>query len=131
MEARFQGMRTTFPLEDYNLVELLANIPSEKKFRVGRKRYLQEKIVQRRIPKNYLSSRKRAIESPLGIILSTPKGEALLKRYLTGNGDRYHQYYRREYVENILSEFLNGNTNHSAKLWNILIFEIWAEQYLR
>jgi asparagine synthase (glutamine-hydrolysing) len=130
MEARFQGMRTTFPLEDFNLVELLANIPREKKFRVWRKRYLQEKIVQRRIPKNYLSSRKRAIESPLGIILSTPKGEALLKRYLTGNGDRYHQYYKREYVENILSEFLNGNTSHSAKLWNILIFEIWAEQYL-
>lgn len=127
MEANLQGARTTFPYEDAALVALVTGMPRHLRFPSGSTRSLQEGISLRFIPATCFASRKKAMETPLELVLNSDRGFQLLKNYLSRRRDAGGNHYDVGFVEKILNEFKGGKKAHAQRLWNILVYEVWDE----
>jgi asparagine synthase (glutamine-hydrolysing) len=127
IESNLQGIRATFPYEDSNLVRFVESIPDNLKFKTGSMRFLQENVARRFIPDSFFASRKKAMETPLELILNTSRGRDLVDHYLSQRSGDYNSPYSTEFVKFIKNEFDAGKKEHALKLWSILVFEIWDE----
>lgn len=127
MESRLQGMRATFPYEDAALVRLLEHVPRQPNPGGGGMRYLQESITRRFIPAEYFASRKKAMETPLELLLGSERGRALVDHYFARARQRQVSLYDRDVAESFRQRFYAGEARHALKVWSVLCFEIWRE----
>jgi len=49
---------------------------------------------------------------------------------LLGRAARQRGYFRPEGVGRLLDEHLSDRLDHSARLWALLIFELWHQKFL-
>jgi len=126
-ESNLQGVRASFPYLDSHLVRLMENIPEHLKFGKDNKRFLQESISRRFIPDAFFAERKKAMETPLALVLETERGLGLIGHCLAQRRKKTERIYDTGYAETVFKEFRSGENRHALKLWNLLVYEIWDE----
>jgi asparagine synthase (glutamine-hydrolysing) len=55
--------------------------------------------------------------------------KAKAQRVLLGDDARCHQYLRREVIDGLLKEHMEGKANQGYRLWNLLMLELWLREY--
>jgi len=118
------------PMLDHRIIEFVARLPSNYKIKDGTNKYILKEIVHRHIPKQLMERPKMPFVAPLTLWFKDELKEKMLD-YLDVNRLKAEGIFNAEYVIKLRDKyFANGKISHQ-KLWNILIFQMWYEKWLK
>lgn len=122
------GLESREPFLDHRLVQYVARIPSNLKYKNGMSKYILRKILYKYVPKELLERRKQGFAVPLAGWL---KGElsSLVTDYLSEDKLKKEGIFNPGVVSTCVKEFFNGSINVN-KIWFLLMFEMWKEKWL-
>jgi len=118
------------PILDHKFLEWVTGLPAEWKMRNGEPKYIFRKLAERvGVPREVLYRKKQGFALPLvhwmrndlkDLILTVlMEPRALQRGYLNPRG-----------VRRLLDEHFQGRRDHSARIWRLLMFEMWHRNFL-
>ena len=123
------SLETRGPFLDYTLVEFAARLPASLRLRGLNGKYVLKRAMRDILPREILQRRKLGFNIPYkNWLRSELRGllqEALSPRRLEQQG-----LFNACYVQKLITEHLAGVRDHAHKLWQLLIFQLWADRYL-
>ncbi len=122
------SLEVRVPFLDHELLEFAASIPPELKIHSLTTKYILRKVAKNLLPGEILRGQKRGFSIPLAFWL---RGE--LKHYVETvlSSERIDQmgYFNSHKVSQLLEEHFSSRANHENKIWALLVFCLWHEQY--
>jgi asparagine synthase (glutamine-hydrolysing) len=111
------------PLLDHKLMELIAQIPSGLKLRKGQGKYIFKKAMQRVLPPEILTRRKKGFAMP---VAEWFRGE--LKQFAySAMFERQDGILDKRFLTQCWKQHQRGQRDWSALLWSVLMFRLWQE----
>ena len=117
------------PLLDHLVAEFAASLPVSLKMRGGALKYLLKRLAYRYVPREVLDRPKQGFAVPIGSWFRGSMREAF-GDILTSRTARQRGYFNQPFVARVLAEHLSGKRDHSLRLWQLLVFELWNRQYV-
>jgi asparagine synthase (glutamine-hydrolysing) len=128
------SIESRVPLLDDQVIELAASIPSAMKIHAGEKKRLLKALAYRLVPRELLDRPKQGFGVPIGHWF---RGTASSGGMREAFGDvlgsptaRQRGYLNHAFVDRILREHLSGTRDHSLRLWQLLVLELWQRQHV-
>lgn len=117
------------PLLDHKIIEYMAKIPIDIKYKDNTGKYLAKEILYKYVPKELMDRPKTGFKLPLKEWL---KGDlrTLVDRYI--NKERLEEggiFNTNRVLENI-ENYYDGKSADVNEIWHILNFEMWREKWL-
>jgi asparagine synthase (glutamine-hydrolysing) len=119
------GLESRVPFLDHPLVEFVATIPADIKFKDGNMKYLLKQVFNSKIPGDILKRRdKMGFPVPLKEWFSLELKEFILDTFSTMVGKH------RPYINSkaVLNNF-DKDARFSRKTWGLLSLELWHQQF--
>lgn len=111
------------PLLDHKLMELIARMPSGLKLNQGRGKYIFKKALERVLPKDVLTRKKKGFSMP---VAEWFRGE--LKNFTySAVFEREDGVLNRPFLMQCWKQHQRGQRDWSALLWSVLMFKSWQE----
>jgi asparagine synthase (glutamine-hydrolysing) len=118
------------PFLDQHIIEWVAQLPNHYKIRNGNKKYLLKEIVHRYLPKEMMDRPKAGFAIPIDEWFSKELAEYfaiyLNKTYLDKQG-----IFNSDLVLLWTSLYQSGKREYMTQLWNILMFQLWYEKWMK
>jgi asparagine synthase (glutamine-hydrolysing) len=118
------------PFLDQHIIEWVAQLPNHYKIRNGNKKYLLKEIVHRYLPKEMMDRPKAGFAIPIDEWFSKELAEYfsiyLNKTYLDKQG-----IFNSDLVLLWTSLYQSGKKEYMTQLWNILMFQLWYEKWMK
>jgi asparagine synthase (glutamine-hydrolysing) len=123
------SIESRVPLLDNEVIDFAATLPAQFKIRNGRRKHILKQTLQPLLPAGILDRRKQGFGVPLG---NWFRGglTGLFSEVLDAPRTRQRGYFEPKFVTRLLREHLSGQRDHSLRLWQLLVFELWHRQYL-
>ncbi len=122
------SLETRGPFLDYTLVEFAARLPASLRLHGLTSKYLLKRAMQDVLPAEILQRPKLGFNIPyknwLRCELRDLLQDALAPTRLAQQG-----IFHPRYVQRLISQHLQGTRDHAHQLWQLLIFQLWLEQY--
>lgn len=123
------GLEIRCPLLDHRIIEFAATLPSDLKYRGRVSKYLLKRHLDGRVPASAIYRPKQGFEIPLARWLRNDLYgfalELLFSSRALGRG-----YVRSERLRLLWDRHQRGIRDHSAQIWTVLMFELWARTFL-
>jgi len=117
------------PFLDHFFVEFVAGIPSHLKLKGTESKYILKKAFSDMIPETILNRKKMGFGVPVSRWfrkeLKNYIYEILLDQRTLNRG-----YFKREKVRQLLDDHVALRYDHSARLWALLVLEIWFRVFM-
>jgi asparagine synthase (glutamine-hydrolysing) len=123
------SIESRVPLLDHHVVELAASLPAAMKMPGGRLKHLLRTLAFSRVPREILDRPKQGFAVPIGAWFRGGLRDAF-GDVLGSPATRQRGYFDDRVVDRLLAEHLAGRRDHSWKLWQLLVFELWHRQYV-
>jgi asparagine synthase (glutamine-hydrolysing) len=117
------------PFLDYRVVEYAATIPSSLKIRGTKTKYILKKAMANLLPPEIVNRGKEGFSIPIKNWLRQELRSMMLE-ILSPSRIRRDGFFNADYVQKLVNEHLQGVENHSHRLWALMVFGIWRDQYL-
>ena len=127
------GLEARSPLLDHRVAELAARIPQAVKTRGGRPKWPLKAVRWSddfaRLPPGFLDRRKMGFGVPLDRWF---RGElrGLLTDFLLSDRAAARGWFRPEAVRRLIDQHVSGSWDHAARLWCLLMLEVWCRTWL-
>ena len=116
------------PFLDYRLVEFVSTIPGHMKIRNGIVKDILKRTVWHLLPDGIAERPKEGFVLPIFDWMVDK-----LKPYsfdtLSENRLKTHHFFDVDYVKYILDDYYAGKKSNAAKVWNLMMFQLWWERY--
>lgn len=127
--SMINSLEVRVPLLDYRLVELSAIIPSRFKVNWFNKKCIFKKALKGIIPDKILERKKQGFGIPIeswfkNDLKSYAQDILLSERCVQRN------YFKRDYVKDLLEKHSRGEKNYGNHIWELLCFELWNRIYI-
>ena len=116
------------PLLDHRIIEFMARVPVEMKYKNRQGKHLARQILYKHIPQELIDKPKAGFQLPLSEWLQSDL-KPLVEKYL----DRSRldvEIFDIEDVERMKKTLFNGDASNINAIWFILMFEMWKEKWL-
>jgi asparagine synthase (glutamine-hydrolysing) len=123
------SIESRVPLLDNNVIDFAATLPSRFKIRDGRRKHVFKETLRPLLPPGILDRRKQGFGIPLGVWFRGGLTD-LFNEVLDSPRARQRGYFERAFVSRLLREHLARQRDHTLRLWQLLVFELWHRQYL-
>ena len=123
------SLETRGPFLDYTLVEFAARLPAPLRLHRWSGKYLLKRAMRDVLPEQILHRPKLGFNIPYKNWLRHEL-RGLLLDVLSPDHLRQQGLFQPQYVQKLIHEHLEGIRDHAHKLWQLLIFQLWAERYL-
>ena len=117
------------PFLDHILMEFVARLPVEMKLKGNEKKHLLKQSLRGQVPNEILDRPKMGFCVPLANWFRFDLREMLFDT-LGSSRARQRGYFNTQEVERLMREHSTGRADHSLKLWDLLILELWEEMFL-
>ena len=123
------SLEARVPFLDHTVMEFAAKIPTRLKLKGLTTKYILKRAVNELLPEKILVRGKEGFSIPIKnwlmnelrpLLLETLSEERVTKR----------GYFQPAYVKQLVQEHLDGTENHSHRLWALMMFEIWHQNYI-
>jgi asparagine synthase (glutamine-hydrolysing) len=123
------SIESRVPLLDHLVVEFAASLPASLKMPAGRLKHLLKTLAFSLMPREILDRPKMGFGVPIGRWFRGELREAF-GDILGSTLARQRGYFNTAFVERLLADHLSGRRDHSWRLWQLLVFELWQRQYV-
>jgi asparagine synthase (glutamine-hydrolysing) len=123
------SIESRVPLLDHEVVSFAASLPSEMKIQEGQRKRVLKEAAARILPAEVLSRRKQGFGVPIGTWFRGPLRDFVVDT-LQSPRARQRGYFQRAFVDRVVSEHQSGRRDHTLRLWQLLMFELWHRRYL-
>jgi len=117
------------PFLDHEFVETAASFPPEMKFRKLTSKYILKKKIHGFLPDEILNREKMGFGLPVGEWFKKDLKDYLCSILLSDSFAR-RGFFNPDGVRKMVDEHISGSAVHTHRLWNLLVFELWAEIFL-
>jgi asparagine synthase (glutamine-hydrolysing) len=115
------------PLLDHRIVEYMARVPVELKYKNGTGKYLARKILYKHIAPEMIDKPKAGFQIPLAEWLRKEL-RPLVEKYVT-KGRLDEEIFDVAMVARAKESVFGGESAHVNTLWFILMYEMWKEKW--
>jgi asparagine synthase (glutamine-hydrolysing) len=123
------SIESRVPLLDNNVIDFAATLPASLKIRNGRRKHILKETLRPLLPPGILDRPKQGFGIPLGNWFRGGLTD-LFADVLDSTTTKQRGYFEPAFVSRLLREHLAGQRDHTPRLWQLLIFELWHRQYL-
>lgn len=117
------------PLLDHRLIEFVAQLPDEVKYRNGSKKWLLKEIVHEFIPAETMNRPKMGFAIPIESWLQNELRD-LVESYLNESSIAKMNLFNTDEVLKLKSDFFQGKKEYGVKIWYLLSFAMWYERWM-
>jgi len=123
------SIESRVPLLDNEVIDFAATLPARFKIKDGRRKHIFKQVLAPLLPAGILDRKKQGFGIPLG---NWFRGglTGLFSDVLEAPRTRQRGYFEPVFVQRLLREHLRGERDHTLRLWQLLVFELWHRQYL-
>ena len=124
------SLEARVPMLDHVFLEWVAALAPQWKMRNGVQKFILKKLAARvGVPSEVLNRPKQGFALPLGEWM---RGELkdLVLTTLLDTQTLQRGYFNPKGLRRMLDEHFQGRRDHSARLWRLLIFELWHRNFL-
>jgi asparagine synthase (glutamine-hydrolysing) len=123
------SIESRVPLLDHLVVEFAASLPVSMKIQGGRRKHLLKELAFRLVPREILDRPKQGFGVPIGHWFRGSLRD-VFGDILRSPTTRQRGYFNAAFVDRLLDEHLAARRDHSLRLWQLLVFELWHRQYV-
>jgi len=116
------------PFLDYRLVEYVATVPGSMKIKNGVVKDILKKTVTHLVPSGIVQRPKEGFVLPIFDWMIDQLREYSFD-VLSNRRMNAHHFFNREAVQGILEDYHAGKKSNAAKVWNLIMFQVWWERY--
>ena len=128
----YSSLEARSPFLDHRIAEFVCPLPWEYKLREGinntQNKWILRKILYKYVPRNFVDRPKKGFSIPLGTWLKGPL-RSWAEDLLDPNIIESQGYLNNSVIRKYWAELLEGNTNHSSKIWTILMWQAWLLEW--
>jgi asparagine synthase (glutamine-hydrolysing) len=121
------------PFLDPNVMKFAASIPPHLKVKIRNKakatKYILREALSGLVPKEILQRGKMGFGVPISFWLRKELKEDLREAIL-GDSARQRPYFNLREVQRLFDEHMSGRTDHSYRLWNLFMLELWHRTFI-
>jgi asparagine synthase (glutamine-hydrolysing) len=110
-------------------VEWLARIPGKTKIKDGTKKFILKEIVHKHIPESMMNRPKMGFGVPI-IKWFKDELKEYFDTYFSENALKKHNFFDKHLVQRKKASYLKGNSRLITELWNLLMFQMWYEEWM-
>jgi asparagine synthase (glutamine-hydrolysing) len=114
------------PLVDYELVELMARMPSSLKVRGFTMKYLMKKAVAPWLPREILERKKRGFGAPMGAWLRKDL-QPVVSELLSEEQIRRRGLFHWPAIQQLISDHAAERSDHTDHLFALVMLELWCQ----
>jgi asparagine synthase (glutamine-hydrolysing) len=122
------SIESRVPLLDNDVVSFAATLPASLKIRGGRRKHILKEAAATLLPRDLLDRRKQGFGVPLGVWFRGNLRELFSDTLLTP-ASLQRGYFRPAFVRQLVDEHVSGKRDHTLRLWQLVVFERWHQQY--
>jgi asparagine synthase (glutamine-hydrolysing) len=123
------SIESRVPLLDNEVVQFAASLPATFKINNGRQKHILKKAAAGLLPGEILERRKQGFGVPLGLWFRGGLRELFADTLLSPTS-RSREYFQPAFVRRLVDEHASGTHDHTWKLWQLVVFERWHQQYV-
>ena len=123
------SLEARIPFLDHKFMELVAGIPSQLKMKGSMTKFILKKSFSDLLPEAILKRKKMGFGVPVSRWFKKELKEYIYE-ILMDSRTLNRGYFRREGIERLLDEHITSRYDHSAKIWALLILEIWFRVFM-
>lgn len=124
------SLEARVPMLDHVFLEWVTALAPRWKMRNGEQKYILRKLAERvGVPREVLNRPKRGFSLPLGHWMRHELKE-MVQGILLEPRTLQRGYFDPQGVRRMLEEHFAMRRDHSARLWRLLIFELWHRNFL-
>lgn len=124
------SLEARVPFLDHRFVEFAASIPSGLRLNGKKTKYILKKALQNELPLQIIERGKEGFSIPIKNWLKNELKSMMLDSLSEANV-RDKGFFDPRYVNRLVSEHINGNENHSHRLWALMVFHMWHDLYMK
>ena len=115
------------PLLDHRIIEFLARVPLELKYKNKQGKYLLRQILYKHIPQKMVDKPKAGFQIPL-VDWMLKELKPLVDKHINAS-QLDSEIFKVTQVMQVKSDFYAGNHVKVNVLWFILMFQMWRERW--
>jgi len=123
------GLEGREPFLDYRIIEFVATLPSQYKYKNGVKKHILKEITHKYLPKEIMDRPKMGFGVPIHEWFKDELKEYFL-HYLDEKRLEKEGIFNAREVVRLRDRYLNGENQGVDNLWSILMFEMWYEKWM-
>jgi asparagine synthase (glutamine-hydrolysing) len=123
------SIESRVPLLDNDVIAFAAALPASLKIKNGRRKHVLKEVAATLLPREILDRRKQGFGVPLGTWFRGNLRE-LFADTLLSPASLQRGYFQPAFVRQIVQEHLSGKRDHTLRLWQLVVFERWHQQYV-
>lgn len=116
------------PFLDYRLVEFAATIPGRIKIKEGNVKDILKRTVKHILPEGVTGRPKEGFVLPVFDWMVEKLGD-YMKDMLSGPRLKKHGLLDANKVADLLEDYQSGDRSKAGRVWNLMMFQVWWEQY--
>jgi asparagine synthase (glutamine-hydrolysing) len=123
------GLEVRCPFLDYHLAEFAINLPVELKIKNGTQKYILKKALEQYLPKELIYRIKWGFAAPLEEWIKASH-RYLIDHYLSKTYIDRQGIFNASEIDKLVNKFRGGEYYHSKRIWSLIIFQLWFEQFM-
>jgi asparagine synthase (glutamine-hydrolysing) len=124
------SLEARVPMLDHVFLEWVTALKPRWKMGNGSQKFILKKLAERLgIPGEVLNRPKQGFALPLGHWMRNELKDLVQTTLLDGE-TLNRGYFQQRGVKRMLDEHFHGRRDHSARLWRLLMFELWHRNFL-
>jgi asparagine synthase (glutamine-hydrolysing) len=117
------------PFLDQEVMEFSASMPSSWKLHGLNSKYILKKTFDDFLPKEIINRKKMGFGIPVGKWFRN-EWKGLFRDTVLTDKAINRGYFKRERLEEMYSEHVNGKRDHGYRMWALLMLEMWHKVYV-
>lgn len=128
--AMLASLETRSPFLDTDLAEFIISLPYNFKLRGFKTKYIFKKMMEAKLPKEIVWRKKKGFGIPLTHWLQNDLKD-LMREELNSKKIKREGIFNPEKVELLMNEHLSGKRDNRKKLWPLMCFQMWRENWYK
>jgi asparagine synthase (glutamine-hydrolysing) len=123
------SIESRVPLLDNAVIDFASALPAALKIKDGRRKHILKEVAASLLPPEIIGRRKQGFGVPLGAWFRGNLRE-LFSDTLLSAASLQRGYFEPTFVRRLVNEHLLGRRDHTLRLWQLVVFEKWHQQYV-
>lgn len=128
--SMLSSLEVRSPFLDYTLVEWANSLPNHLKLKGFNPKYLLKELMRSRLPKEIIKRSKKGFSVPLGDWFRADLKNLFLSLATRQNVEKTG-ILNYNYISELFQEHIGSKENYGQKLWSILVFLLWQNNFYK